>query len=147
MGLPLVIWTLSFDLWQQKSVKIRKKYHTLWTWLSDYTVFRCFCSICAFRRQKWIHEEPIKTIFLKFFTIWRFFISVAGLNYHFLYTSFLWNFKNSFFSQNFGKNGNFGQRNVDKTENVKNNEIKILVWPPESLKSRKIVFSDNHGHK
>ena len=36
---------------------------------------------------------------------------------------------------------------VDKTENAKNNEIKILVLPPDSLKSRKTVFSDNLVHK
>ena len=36
---------------------------------------------------------------------------------------------------------------VDKTENAKFNEIKILVLPPESLKSHKTFFSDNHGHK
>ena len=37
-------------------------------------------------------------------------------------------------------------RTVDKTENAKNNEIKILVWPPESLKSHKTVSTDNHSH-
>ena len=36
---------------------------------------------------------------------------------------------------------------VDKTENAKNNEIKILVLPPDSLKSQKTVFSDNLVHK
>ena len=36
---------------------------------------------------------------------------------------------------------------VDKTENANNNEIKILVLPPASLKSQKTVFSDNLVHK
>ena len=38
-------------------------------------------------------------------------------------------------------------RTVDKTENAKNNEIKILVRLHESLKSHKTVFTDNHSHK
>ena len=36
---------------------------------------------------------------------------------------------------------------VDKTENAKNNEIKILVLSPDSLKSQKAVFSDNLARK
>ena len=36
---------------------------------------------------------------------------------------------------------------VDKTENAINNEIKILVLPPDSLKSQKTVFSDNFMHE
>ena len=36
---------------------------------------------------------------------------------------------------------------VDKTENAKNNEIKILVLPSVSLKSQRIAFSDNLVHK
>ena len=35
---------------------------------------------------------------------------------------------------------------VDKTENAKDNELKISVVPPESLKSRKTFFSDKHCH-
>ena len=47
----------------------------------------------------------------------------------------------------FEKTAISASQTVDKTENAKNNEIKILVLPPDSLKSQKIVFSDNLVHK
>ena len=36
---------------------------------------------------------------------------------------------------------------VDKTEDANNNEIKILLLPPDSQKSQKTVFSENLVHK
>ena len=96
---------------------------------------------------KWFHLEPRKTTFLKFFIPWRFFISVPGLNYHFCKHRFSEILKTDFFRKIFDKTAISASRTVDKTENAKNNEIKILVWPPESLKSHKTVFSDNHSHK
>ena len=47
----------------------------------------------------------------------------------------------------FEKTAISASQTVDKTENAKNNEIKILVLPPDSLKSQKTVFSDNLVHK
>ena len=47
----------------------------------------------------------------------------------------------------FQKTAITASQTVDKTENAKNNEIKILVLHPDSLKSQKIVFSDNLVHK
>ena len=41
---------------------------------------------------RWFHVEPRKTTFLEFFNPWTFFISIVGLNFHFLQTSFFWNF-------------------------------------------------------
>ena len=43
----------------------------------------------------------------------------------------------------FEKAAIYVSQTVDKTENANNNEIKILVLPPDSLKSQKTVFSDN----
>ena len=47
----------------------------------------------------------------------------------------------------FEKTAISASQTLDKTENAKNNEIKILVLPPDSLKSQKTVFSDNLVHK
>ena len=47
----------------------------------------------------------------------------------------------------FDKTAISASQTVDKTENAKNNEIKILVLPSDSLKSQKTVFSDNLMHK
>ena len=56
--------------------------------------------------------------------------------------------KIDFFAANFQNNGNFcDSQTLDKTENAKNNEIKMLVLPHDSLKSQKTVSSDNGGHK
>ena len=52
-----------------------------------------------------------------------------------------------FFAKIFVKTAISESQTVDKTENVKNNEIKILVLPPDSLKSQKTLSSDNGGHK
>ena len=40
----------------------------------------------------------------------------------------------------FEKTGISVSKTVDKTENANNNEIKILVLPPDSLKSTKILY-------
>ena len=47
----------------------------------------------------------------------------------------------------FQKTGISVSKTVDKTESANNNEIKILVLPPDSLKSQKTAFSDNLVHK
>ena len=47
----------------------------------------------------------------------------------------------------FEKTAISASQTVNKTENAKNNEIKILVLPPDSLKSLKTMFSDNLVHK
>ena len=55
--------------------------------------------------------------------------------------------KRTFFCKIFEEPGIFDSQTVDKTENAKSNEIKILVLPPESLKSQKTVSVDNLGQK
>ena len=94
--------------------------------LSEKTVFRYFCSIYAFR-SRLAPRRTKKNLFPKGFYPWKYLISIPGLNFHFLETSFSWYFKNWFFSHDFRKTAISASQTVDKTEKARNNEIKILV--------------------
>ena len=61
-----------------------------------------------------------------FYTL-EIFISVPGLNYHFCKHRFSEILKTDFFAKFSIKTAISASRTVDKTENTKNSEIKILV--------------------
>ena len=65
------------------------------------------------------------------------FVNIVFLNFE----------KLNFFAKYSKKTAISASQIVDKRENAKNKEIKILVLPPDSLKSQKSVFSDNLVHK
>ena len=119
----------------------------MWPWCSEKTVLRYFCSIYAFRSQtvpRRTKENHFPNVFyhLEIF-LFQFQAKIITFCKH-RFSEIL---KTDFSRIIYEKTAISACPTVDKSENAKNNEIKILVWPPESLKSQETVFSDNHGHK
>ena len=51
------------------------------------------------------------------------------------------------FRQILDKTAIYESQTVDKIENAENNEIKILLLPPDCLKSQKTLSTDNGGRE
>ena len=101
--------------------------------------FIAISAVSTLLGAEWFHVEPRKTTFLRFFNPLEIFYFNSRPKFSLFVNIFYFELlKTELFRQMFEKTAIYVRQTVDKTENANNNEIKILVLPPASLKSLKI---------